>query len=99
MTAVKDDEALKFKSTTQGRAVKVSVVESVNENNDQTTRVDEVSKTVSYVGYAQIGSSETSPVWKIKKITIVGSITSILYADGVSTYSKKWTDRATYTYS
>ena len=52
--------------------------------------------TYMYVGEAVPGSSESSTVWRIKRY--VNTTLSGTYADGVATFTKSWTNRATYTY-
>lgn len=64
-----------------------------------TTRVDEVSKTLIYLGKAAIASSEASAVWQIQRITISGSVTTTLWADGNSNYDNIWNNRASLTYT
>lgn len=61
--------------------------------------IDEVSSTITYVGSGKIGSLTSDSIWQIKKIEVSGTITSIKYADGVSSFTKVWDNRATYTYS
>lgn len=72
---------------------------SVLDSNNHIVIVDEVSNTVTYVGYAEPGAATTDPVWQIKKILVSGTITSIKYANGEPTFSNEWDDRATLTYS
>ncbi len=62
-----------------------------------TTRVDEASATVTYIGYAEIGSSQASAVWRIKKID-TSSGTSIIWADGNDNFDNVWNNRAALTY-
>ena len=50
--------------------------------------------TALYVGKALPGSSTSSAVWQIKKVTD----TVISFADAVSTFNKVWNSRASYTY-
>lgn len=63
------------------------------------TIVDEVSKSLMYVGKAKIGSLQDSSVWQIQKITVTGSITLIQYADGDGNFDNVWNDRASLSYS
>ena len=65
----------------------------------KTIRLDEVDLTTTYIGEANVNSLETAPVWRIKKMTIVGDVTSIIFADGNSMYDNIWTNRLTITYS
>lgn len=63
-------------------------------------RIDFISDDVLYKGEAAVGSLESSPVWRIRKIIIgVDSDVSETWANGTSTYDKIWADRLTLTYS
>lgn len=65
-----------------------------------TLLLDEVSATVSYVGEALPGASQSSAVWRIKKLDESGTPElQVEWADGTSDFDKVWDDRATYTYS
>lgn len=61
-------------------------------------RIDEVG-TTEYYGFAPVGSSESSAVWQIKRLTVSGAITSITFADGDSNFDNVWDNRASLTYS
>lgn len=63
-----------------------------------TTRIDEASSTVTYIGSAEPGTSEGASTWQIKKIDS-SSGTAITFADGVATFTKEWDERTGYTYS
>ncbi len=63
------------------------------------TIIDEASSTVTYIGKAEPGTSTSSANWLISKVTISGTVTSSLYADGVSTFTAVWNDRASLSYS
>ncbi len=69
------------------------------ESYEQSTRIDEASSTVIYFGFAAVGSSEASSVWKIKKLEVSGSATSLKYADGNTNYDNSWANRASLTYN
>lgn len=80
----------------------------VNENGDiltaasettYTTRLDEPSAGITYVGQAVVGALEASAVWQIKKITESGSTTKIEFADGNQAFDNVWNNRASLTYS
>ena len=66
---------------------------------EQSKRIDEVSTTLTYFGSAAVGSSEGSAVWKIKRLSISGAITSVAYADGNINYDNIWANRASLTYT
>lgn len=63
-------------------------------------RVDFVGDTEIYRGEAQVGSLENVAAWRIRKIVLApdGDVTET-WADGVSTFTKQWNLRTTYTYS
>ncbi len=66
--------------------------------------VDQASSTVTYIGYAAVGSAENEAKWFIKRVTITGTITKIEYPQDPDTlkasnaYAFVWADRATITY-
>lgn len=70
----------------------------VKTSEEEATKIDEVSSSLTYVGYAVLGADPSQPVWKIKKITTSGTVTSIQYPDGKKTFSFIWDDRTTLTY-
>ena len=61
-------------------------------------RVDEVSPTLTYLGYAPVASSPADAVWKIKRVQVIGTETIFSYADGDKNFNNIWNDRATITY-
>jgi len=68
-----------------------------------TTRVDEVSKTLFYLGWAEYGMPEDEPFWKIRRIQQVGSVWEQKYAvdgyDGPNQFYRfKWSRRYFLTY-
>lgn len=64
-----------------------------------TTRIDEVSSSVLYIGTAKIGTATSSALWQVQKVTVVGTVTGIFWADGNSNYDNVWDNRASLTYS
>lgn len=64
-----------------------------------TLRLDEVSDTVMYIGEAAFGQNESNPVWRIKKVITVGTVLSVLWADGDDRFDNIWADRLTLTYN
>lgn len=64
------------------------------------TRVDFFSDTVIYRGEAAPGSAESSPVWRIRRITFApdGDATTE-WAGGTAGFAQVWDDRATLGYS
>ncbi len=63
-------------------------------------RIDFVTETELYRGEATVGSSESSAVWRIRKI-IIGTDSDVteLWASGSAEFNKSWANRTTYTYS
>jgi hypothetical protein len=62
-------------------------------------KIDEADASTTYVGEASIGTATSASTWKIKKISVSSTITTIGWAGGVATYTKVWDDRASYVYS
>ena len=62
------------------------------------TRIDEVSETLIYLGWAVYGTLETDPLWKIKRMSQDGTVWKQEYADGNEYYRNKWSDRAILNY-
>lgn len=108
--AVADDSGNKVTTTEVGakRGLDVNVVDiTLDRANDsvtsytpdETLRIDEASSSVSYFGFASVGASESSSVWKIKKLTVTGSTTKLEWADGNNNYDNNWSNRASLSYS
>lgn len=62
-------------------------------------RVDEASATVTYIGNADVGASESGSVWQIQRLTISGVSTTLEYADGDENFNNVWSNRAALSYS
>jgi hypothetical protein len=60
------------------------------------TRMDE-GATYTYIGKASPGSAEGSAVWQIARLT--NANTTIVYANGSSSFDQIWTNRAILSYS
>lgn len=66
------------------------------------TRLIDTDGNYKYVGEALPGTVQSGATWRIKRIEFIGGNDDdieVLWADGVSTFSKVWDDRATYIYS
>lgn len=61
--------------------------------------VDEADANTTYIGESYEGAVKSQAVWQIKKISVSGAITQILYADGNSRYDNVWDDRLSLSYS
>lgn len=108
--AIADESGNKATTTLVGgkRGLDVNVTDiTIDKSNDsiatesyeQSTRIDEASATVTYFGFAPVGSAEGSSVWKIKRLTVSGSVTKLEYADGDTSYNNNWSNRASLSYS
>lgn len=68
-------------------------------------RLDMVSESVMYKAEAAPGSANSSPAWRIRKITITSDPSGTMvdveeqWAGGTATFNKVWDDRLTYEYS
>lgn len=61
--------------------------------------MDEVSASVTYIGKAKIGTATSEAKWQIQKLGVAGSVTSITWADGDSSFNNIWDNRASLSYS
>lgn len=52
-----------------------------------------------YIGKAVVGSSESSAVWRIKRLVETGPDMAITFADGDANFNNIWNDRLTITYT
>ncbi len=102
-----------FNSDTQLKSVEIggtdgSTVNRLKVNSDGSivagkseliTKIASPSTGVYYVGKAAPGSSAASAVWQIKKLDTTSIALDKTYADGVTTFTNIWNDRAGYAYS
>lgn len=65
----------------------------------KSSRIDDVSSSLTYIGEAAVGANESDPIWRISRITISGTETKIQYANGSTSWNCIWLARASYTYS
>ena len=62
-------------------------------------RIDTISDELLYRGEATVGSSESSDVWRIRKITIVANDITETWASGNANFDKQWSNRLNYSYN
>lgn len=62
-------------------------------------KIDVANSTVTYLGRAFTGSATSSAVWKIQRISVSGTITTIENADGNVQFDNIWDNRASLSYS
>jgi hypothetical protein len=84
-------------ATTLGGSIALNVVPLAS-SAPLSSRVDEASSTVTYVGKAALGSAEASSVWQVQRITTSGSVLIIEWADSNANFDNSWTNRASLTY-
>lgn len=75
------------------------ILQEANDNYD--IIVDEASATITYVGEAVIGNgtvATSDAKWRIKRIAVSGSVTTVRWAENTDTFSLIWDNRASYTY-
>lgn len=51
----------------------------------------------SYLGEAAIGTSPTSPLWRVKRVSILAGTATVLWASG-GNFNQIWDNRLTLTY-
>ncbi len=61
-------------------------------------KIDSVSTGLTYIGYALPGTLETEPYWLVKKITVVGTVTTIDYSNTSKMFTDIWNNRTGLTY-
>lgn len=62
-------------------------------------RTDEVSSSLTYVGWAVPGTLDAAATWRIMRMSVTGTVTAIEWADGDEDFNNVWSDRASLTYS
>lgn len=68
-------------------------------SSEYSIRIDQVDANTIYRGEAAPGSSESMTVWRIQRITISGSSTTVLWAGGNNSFTNRWTDRLSLSYT
>ncbi len=63
------------------------------------TRVDEVSASLTYVGKALAGTSDSDPLWQVQRIQVSGAVTTVQFADGNTNFDNIWANRGSLSYS
>lgn len=69
-----------------------------SKNDAFTTRIDEVSDTLMYIGQAIAGSGTDEPNWRVFKLDTTSGLI-ITYADGNTNYDNIWDNRASLTFN
>lgn len=61
--------------------------------------IDEASSTITYIGETKPGIATSEAYWRIKKISISGTVTTIGFAGGSDEFVNVWDNRASLSYS
>lgn len=72
-------------------------IQEVSTNSLLATRIDE-GNTYMYLGYAQPGTGEAEPKWRISRFTLA-NVSGMQWADGNTYFDNVWNDRASLIYS
>lgn len=78
-----------------------NAIAGIGDDVPQNKIIDESSSNpdILYVGVSASGTATNAPLWSIHQVDASSDPISILYADGVSDYTKVWDDRESYTYT
>lgn len=60
--------------------------------------IDNVSSTTKYIGTSMSYGDGSKPVWRIKKVWVVGNVQYMGFPNGDQSYGFVWNDRALYNY-
>lgn len=63
------------------------------------TKIDEVSKATTYIAKAELGTATSAALWQALRISVVGKVTTVEYADGNELFDNIWDNRASLSYS
>lgn len=88
------DRDIKLDASDRGDTTVLSVDSAASE-----VLYDAASDTVSYVGWSVPGTAQSAAAWRIARLEsdAFGNLTKY-YADSDPTFTKQWTQRASYTY-
>lgn len=63
------------------------------------TLIDAVDSSTTYIGDTAPGTATSSALWRIKKISVSGTVTTIAFAGGADQFNQVWDDRVSLSYS
>ena len=61
--------------------------------------IDEVSGTVTYLGFSHFGTKTSDARWRIERVTVAGTVTIVEYGDNSMEFNSIWDNRASINYS
>lgn len=108
LSRVTDGEKEATLTTIGGKhGIDVNILNITLDENDKITtqtkalalKVDAISDSLMYIGEADPGVASSAASWRIKKMTIVGTVTAIAWADGNGNFDNIWDNRASLTYA
>jgi len=62
-------------------------------------RVDEADGATTYIGFAELGTAESTLAWRILKVETTGTETTLTYPNGSMAFTSRWSDRGSLVYS
>lgn len=62
-------------------------------------KIDQASATATYIGQAAPGTATSAASWRIQRMSVSGTVTTLEYADGDLSFNNIWDSRASLTYS
>ena len=62
-------------------------------------KIDQASATVTYIGQAAPGTATSAASWRIQRMSVSGTVTTLEYADGDLSFNNVWDNRAALSYS
>ena len=65
---------------------------------EKSTRLDNATASVTYVGEAALTADPSVAMWRIRELSTIGTVMIIKWADGNEDYDNVWDDRASLTY-
>lgn len=86
-------------TVTAAPAPSAGVVSASGARADLQVVLDEVSDTLLYVGQAVAGVETPAAAWRIRRVSTVGVVTTVAYADGDANFDNVWDNRASLSYS
>jgi len=77
------------------------IISPVSVAPDRAFRIDDVNgdSSLVYIGVSKVGSADSDSNWQIRKLVKSGTVTSIFYPNGDSSFRFQWSNRTSYTYS
>lgn len=65
----------------------------------QAIRLHEVDAATTFIGKGKPGSGDSAAVWQIQRLTVVGMVILVEWAEGDDEFDNVWDDRASLSYS